>query len=249
MATRSSGDDGDDLDDRVRACARTGTCDAWRGTAKDDDAGFRERVREALRRAMTAFGDEAFGGERGEGEGEGDEGEGARATKRARTTTETETETEETEETEEIASAATVAAMRRAYEDDVEKICGECVSAFDRDAPFTIQRICELACEPSKYYSTPYKLASALFKLFAVTQTVDRARSSDREATTATNASESAAKTTTPAATEAMVRDARDPRAAEQKAFIGAAFRETTPVDFEESIHPPRPPSPPQLSV
>ena len=246
MATRSSGDDGDDLDDRVRACARTGTCDAWRGTAKDDDAGFRERVREALRRAMTTFGDEAFGVERRGVGREGDDGEGKRATKRARTTTETETETEETEE---IASAATVAAMRRAYEDDVEKICGECVSAFDRDAPFTIQRICELACEPSKYYSTPYKLASALFKLFAVTQTVDRARSSDREATTATNASESAAKTTTPAATEAMVRDARDPRAAEQKAFIGAAFRETTPVDFEESIHPPRPPSPPQLSV
>jgi hypothetical protein len=147
--------------------------------------------------------------------------------------------------------------MRRAYEEDVERICSECVSAFETDAPFTIQRICELACEPSKYYSTPYKLASAMFKLFAVTQTVDRARARDGEATTTANADATAAKAMKPVATAptptpspAMIRDARDPRAVEQKAFIGAAFREkASGADFEESIHPPRPPSPPRLSV
>jgi hypothetical protein len=103
--------------------------------------------------------------------------------------------------------------MRKTFEEDVQKICDEMLLLFDRDAPFTIQRICELALTPEKYYTTPYKLASAMMKLFMVTQTVDRKL---QKADTREDASQPT--------TAAMERDSRDPRAAEQKAFIASAF-------------------------
>jgi hypothetical protein len=110
---------------------------------------------------------------------------------------------------------AVIHAMRKAFEEDVLKICDEMLlsSNFDRDAPFTIQRVCELALTPEKYYTTPYKLASAMIKLFMVTQTVDRKGQR-------ADAREDASQPTT----AAMERDLRDPRAAEQKAFIASAF-------------------------
>ena len=153
------------------------------------------------------------------------------------------------DEDDEIESAATVAAMRRAYEEDVERIATACVDAHDSDAPFTIQRICELVCEPERYYSTPYKLATAMMKLFAVTQTVDRAPDAlERRADGADGATTSASpERAPPPPTKAMERDARDPVATEQKAFISAAFRETAPKSAYEGTaitHPPRPPSP-----
>ena len=108
---------------------------------------------------------------------------------------------------------AVIHAMRKTFEEDVQKICDEMLLLFDRDAPFTIQRICELALTPEKYYTTPYKLASAMMKLFMVTQTVDRKL---QKADTREDASQPT--------TAAMERDSRDPRAAEQKAFIASAF-------------------------
>lgn len=118
-----------------------------------------------------------------------------------------------TDEQELCERRAVIHAMRKTFEEDVQKICDEMPLLFDRDAPFTIQRICELALTPEKYYTTPYKLASAMIKLFMVTQTVDRKR---QQADTRADASQPT--------TAAMERDSRDPRAAEQKAFIASAF-------------------------
>lgn len=118
-----------------------------------------------------------------------------------------------TDEQELCERRAVIHAMRKSFEEDVQKICDEMLLLFDRDAPFTIQRICELALTPEKYYTTPYKLASAMIKLFMVTQTVDRKR---QQADTRKDASQPT--------TAAMERDSRDPRAAEQKAFIASAF-------------------------
>lgn len=120
-----------------------------------------------------------------------------------------------TDEQELCERRAVIHAMQKTFEEDVQKICDEMLLScnFDRDAPFTIQRICELALTPEKYYTTPYKLASAMIKLFMVTQTVDRKL---KQADTQEDASQPT--------TAAMERDSRDPRAAEQKAFIASAF-------------------------
>uniref|UniRef100_A0A7S1G7H9 Serine/threonine-protein phosphatase 4 regulatory subunit 2 n=1 Tax=Bicosoecida sp. CB-2014 TaxID=1486930 RepID=A0A7S1G7H9_9STRA len=44
------------------------------------------------------------------------------------------------------------------------------VAAFD-DAPFTIQRLCEVLLEPSRFYSSTHKLFASLDKLLAVSST------------------------------------------------------------------------------
>jgi hypothetical protein len=82
------------------------------------------------------------------------------------------------EEEEYDAEAEEARIQMRVFEADVSTICevilgDKNIDEMD-DAPFTIQRICELACSPEAYYSTPYKLATAMLKLFDVTQTVDR---------------------------------------------------------------------------
>ena len=265
----------DDALEAVARCARTGICPrAWRD---DDSHGFARDVATVMRTKMLAFGDAYFGArrERGgratedgangardaaaeddgaegrmtagaagadEGTSEGQTREGSTPIKRRKTTGESEVTAPLDEDDEgEIASASTSEAMRRAYEQDVERIASTCVSAHDGDAPFTIQRICELACDPERYYTTPYKLATAMLKLFAVTQTVDRP---GRVSVPVASNDE---KVIVEKKTKAMERDARDPIAIEQKAFIAAAFQKVTDdakAVYEDSILPPRPPSP-----
>ena len=205
----------------MRRCAMTGDVESaayWR------DA-LRPAVRDVFRTRARAMGKTFFG----TGEDEDDE---AREDVGARTrgkdvnvdadddmaTDGPSTPTGATEATETPPSARRgegqsprAAHMREAFERDIQRVCGECLDAFDDDAPFTIQRICELALEPAKFYATPYKFASAVLKLFAVTQTVDRRRSGDR--------------VREQAPTGPQMRDARDPLAVEQKAFVAATFQ------------------------
>ena len=265
----------DDALEAVARCARTGICPrAWRD---DDSHGFARDVATVMRTKMLAFGDAYFGArrERGgratedgangardaaaeddgaegrmtagaagadEGTSEGQTRDGSTPIKRRKTTGESEVTAPLDEDDEgEIASASTSEAMRRAYEQDVERIASTCVSAHDGDAPFTIQRICELACDPERYYTTPYKLATAMLKLFAVTQTVDRPGG------VSVPVASNDEKVIVEKKTKAMERDARDPIAMEQKAFIAAAFQKVTDdakAVYEDSILPPRPPSP-----
>lgn len=268
-ATRSVTMDDLDLDravETVRACARTGECGTSSACWRDEGA-FKRALRAAARARLTAFGRRAGGRSGGEdGDDDGDDDDARRAGKRAKRTSASGGDSAETArasdgERLEDEEADAEARARRAYEEDVERVCGECISSFEVDAPFTIQRICELVCEPEKYYASPAKLMNAILKLFAVTQTVDRRGAGGAE----TRESDEVP-------TKAMVRDARDPVASEQKAFVASVFAETaaeTATGKDEVIvgrrpptidgydgdadamsqhhaneHPPRPPSP-----
>ena len=266
-------EDAIDLDDAVetvRACARTGECGSSSACWRDEGA-FKRALIAAARARLTAFGRRARGGDDGGDDGDADAGEARGARKRMKRTSANGGDSaaatrarddaadavdEDEDEEDEDASARAL----RAYEEDVERVCGECISSFAVDAPFTIQRICELVCEPEKYYASPTKLMNAILKLFTVTQTVDRGRAGGVET-----------KEKNEVPTKAMVRDARDPVASEQKAFVAAVFAEpaaeTATGDAGEddvvgrrpaidgydddamqkhhaSEHPPRPPSP-----
>ena len=268
------GEDAIDLDDAVetvRACARTGECGSSSACWRDEGA-FKRALIAAARARLTAFGRRARGGDDGGDDGDADAGEARGARKRMKRTSANGDDSaatrarddaadavDEDEDEDEDASARAL----RAYEEDVERVCGECISSFAVDAPFTIQRICELVCEPEKYYASPTKLMNAILKLFTVTQTVDRGCAGGVET-----------KGEDEVPTKAMVRDARDPVASEQKAFVAAVFAEpaaeTATGDAGEddvvgrrpaidgidgidddamqqhhaSEHPPRPPSP-----
>ena len=263
------GEDAIDLDDAVetvRACARTGECGSSSACWRDEGA-FKRALIAAARARLTAFGRRARGGDDGGDNGDADAGEARGARKRMKRTsangddsaaaaTRARDDAAVDEDEDEDASARAL----RAYEEDVERVCGECISSFAVDAPFTIQRICELVCEPEKYYASPTKLMNAILKLFTVTQTVDRGCAGGVET-----------KVKDEVPTKAMVRDARDPVASEQKAFVAAVFAEpaaeTATGDAGEddvvgrrpaidgydddamqqhhaSEHPPRPPSP-----
>ena len=220
------GEDAIDLDDAVetvRACARTGECGSSSACWRDEGA-FKRALIAAARARLTAFGRRARGGDDGGDDGDADAGEARGARKRMKRTSANGDDSaaasaralvadavDEDEDEDEDASARAL----RAYEEDVERVCGECISSFAVDAPFTIQRICELVCEPEKYYASPTKLMNAILKLFTVTQTVDRG---------CAGGVETKGKDEVP--TKAMVRDARDPVASEQKAFVAAVFAE-----------------------
>jgi len=239
----------DDLDldravETVRACARTGECGTSSACWRDEGA-FVRALRAVARARLTAFGRRAGGGRGRDGEDvdDGDDGDDARgrAGKRAKRTSASggdsaETETASEGERLEDEEAEAEARARRAYEEDVERVCGECISSFAVDAPFTIQRICELVCEPEKYYASPAKLMNAILKLFAVTQTVDRRGAVGGVETTERDE----------APTQAMVRDARDPVANEQKAFVASVCAETaaeTATDEDDVVVARRPPT------
>ena len=220
------GEDAIDLDDAVetvRACARTGECGSSSACWRDEGA-FKRALIAAARARLTAFGRRARGGDDGGDDGDADAGEARGARKRMKRTSANGDDSaatrarddaadavDEDEDEDEDASARAL----RAYEEDVERVCGECISSFAVDAPFTIQRICELVCEPEKYYASPTKLMNAILKLFTVTQTVDRGCAGGVET-----------KEKDEVPTKAMVRDARDPVASEQKAFVAAVFAE-----------------------
>lgn len=239
----------DDLDleravETVRACARTGECGTSSACWRDEGA-FTRALRAVARARLTAFGRRAGGGRGRDGEDvdDGDDGDddARRAGKRAKRTSASggdsaETATASEGERLEDEEAEAEARARRAYEEDVERVCGECISSFTVDAPFTIQRICELVCEPEKYYASPAKLMNAILKLFAVTQTVDRRGAVGGAETTERDE----------APTQAMVRDARDPVANEQKAFVASVCAETaaeTATDEDDVVVARRPPT------
>jgi len=265
------GDDAIDLDDAVetvRACARTGECGSSSACWRDEGA-FKRALIAAARARLMAFGRRARGGDDGGDDGDADAGEARGARKRMKRTSAngddsaaaaTRARDAAADAVEEDEDEDASARALRAYEEDVERVCGECISSFAVDAPFTIQRICELVCEPEKYYASPTKLMNAILKLFTVTQTVDRGCAGGVET-----------KEKDEVPTKAMVRDARDPVASEQKAFVAAVFAEpaaeTATGDAGEddvvgrrpaidgydddamqqhhaSEHPPRPPSP-----
>jgi hypothetical protein len=216
------------MEDIVRRCAATGDVESaayWRDT-------LRPAVREVFRNEARAMGLKFFGARAAEDEDSERVGvvmrgkdvdvdaDDAMATDGPSTPTET-TETTETTTTssasrrsqrrQEGQQSPRTAHMCEAFERDIQRVCGQCLDAFEDDAPFTIQRICELALEPTKFYTTPYKLASAVLKLFAVTQTVDRRRDNGG--------------VNEQAPTGPQMRDARDPLAVEQKAFVTATFQ------------------------
>ena len=197
-------------------CGSSSAC--WR-----DEGAFKRALIAAARARLTAFGRRARGGDDGGDNGDADAGEARGARKRmkrtsangddsaaAATRARDDAAVDEDEDEDEDASARAL----RAYEEDVERVCGECISSFAVDAPFTIQRICELVCEPEKYYASPTKLMNAILKLFTVTQTVDRGCAGGVET-----------KVKDEVPTKAMVRDARDPVASEQKAFVARGVR------------------------
>jgi len=239
----------DDLDldravETVRACARTGECGTSSACWRDEGA-FTRALRAVARARLTAFGRRASGGRGRDGEdvddGDDDDDAGGRAGKRAKRTSASGGDSVETARASEgdrleDEEAEAEARARRAYEEDVERVCGECISSFAVDAPFTIQRICELVCEPEKYYASPAKLMNAILKLFAVTQTVDRRGAAGGVETTERDE----------APTQAMVRDARDPVANEQKAFVASVCVETaaeTATDEDDVVVARRPPT------
>ena len=210
---------------RWRRCARArGRGSAGARARVGDEGAFKRALIAAARARLTAFGRRARGGDDGGDNGDADAGEARGARKRmkrtsangddsaaAATRARDDAAVDEDEDEDEDASARAL----RAYEEDVERVCGECISSFAVDAPFTIQRICELVCEPEKYYASPTKLMNAILKLFTVTQTVDRGCAGGVET-----------KGEDEVPTKAMVRDARDPVASEQKAFVAAVFAE-----------------------
>ena len=55
--------------------------------------------------------------------------------------------------------------------DDVEQEILQALSVFDREPPFTLQRLAEVLAYPLKYYRSLRKLTHSLIKLLSVTST------------------------------------------------------------------------------